>query len=90
MTDTGANSGANSEAPRRGSDVRGEGFGSDHRWKRGLTVAAMSTRELKGTLYVCESCGFRFAHRYGMIIDIFDAMRAWPVPERCTRAFERS
>lgn len=59
------------------SDIFGDGYGSDHDWKRLYTDPA------KITFYVCNKCGENFAHAYDEIPGIFRAMKETGVKDDC-------
>lgn len=60
------------------SDVHGEGHGSDHLWHYEATPSNAS-------IYKCARCFWPFAHAYNHQPDIFEAMRAAGVPDKCAR-----
>src|SRR5262245_26683038 len=65
------------------SHIIGEGYGSCHRWQRGATAQVGSFSALKETWYYCAVCGAEFAHQYGVIPDIFAAIRRAGVAADC-------
>lgn len=78
------------------SDIRGDGHGAKHIWKRGKTKIAScrigshgqlcveNVKEAeKQTEYSCRVCLVAFRHFYGLQPDIFQAMKDSKVPEEC-------
>jgi hypothetical protein len=65
-------------AATHSSDINGEGFGSDHLWHYESTPSNAS-------YYKCARCFWPFAHAYNHEPDIFAAMRAAGVPDKCAR-----
>lgn len=69
------------------SDIKGEGWGSDHSWNRDITD---DFGGYSGTRYFCAACGWCFVHRYDMVPDIFDAMMRYEnVPETCEKRVDK-
>lgn len=67
--------------PPKTSAIRGIGHGSKHNWTwvgQGHHV----------THYMCLRCGENFTHRYHVLPDIFIAMRADEIVEKCRRRFK--
>ena len=60
------------------SDIRGDGFGSDHLWHYESTPSNAS-------YYKCARCFWPFAHAYNHEPDIFKAMQGSKVPDKCQR-----
>ena len=59
------------------SDIYGEGHGSAHDWKYCWSSPS------KTSYYQCSRCGYKFAHAYDSIPDIFRAMKQQSVPAEC-------
>jgi hypothetical protein len=72
----------------RRSWIVGKGHGSCHRWVRGATAQVGSNAPSKQTAYYCGDCGEQFVHWYATTPDIFVAMKAAGVPDRCAGARE--
>jgi len=62
------------------SDIKGEGYGSKHGWKRDITGTWEGE---KGTRYFCSNCKAVFIHFYDCIPEIFEAMKFEEIPENC-------
>lgn len=60
------------------SEIRGEGWGSDHLWHYEGTPTRTS-------LYKCARCFWNFAHHYPSEPSIFKAMHDAGVPDKCAR-----
>jgi tRNA U34 5-carboxymethylaminomethyl modifying enzyme MnmG/GidA len=72
------------------SDITGEGWGSDHKWKKVKTNQHAHDEDiLKCTLYECKDCGIMFIHRYEHISNVFSAMIQGHVPHFCPRKNNR-
>lgn len=65
-------------AETHSSDVKGEGWGSDHLWHYEATPSNAS-------YYKCAHCYWPFAHSYNHEPDIFTAMQLAGVPNKCAR-----
>lgn len=67
------------------SDIQGEGYGSDHTWKKGctITIDVNLYKTLKLKQYHCIKCNHFFDHFYDEEPDIFEAMKSVNVPEFC-------
>lgn len=64
------------------SDIRGNGYGDKHHWLRIDTLQRDFPVD-RMTYFICRDCKRDFWHRYHVIKDIFEAMKAWGVPEEC-------
>ena len=72
------------QARSQNSDIRGIGYGDWHAWDNVDTARVGSAApEYKWTRYDCRVCGASFKHYYDMQPNIFDAMKAVPVPDQC-------
>lgn len=69
------------------SDIYGNGYGSKHDWVRGHTnqsyLGQVYSYKDKATMYTCKNCGQTFSHQYGVISDIFEAIKQSGVTEEC-------
>lgn len=69
------------------SDIYGQGYGDKHDWKRGHTnqfyMGEVQSYADKATAYTCSNCKASFSHRYDLIPDIFEAIKASGVSEEC-------
>lgn len=65
-------------AETHASDVHGQGWGDDHLWHYESTPSNTS-------VYKCARCFWPFAHAYNHAPNIFEAMRASGVPNKCER-----
>lgn len=71
------------------SEILGEGYGSDHSWKKIGTSECISSvwDNIEYTFYKCTKCYINFFHYYYEEPDIFEAMksrtRLYQIPEHC-------
>lgn len=62
-----------------GGHIHGTGHGDAHNWvNHGTSV-------YRSTYYRCQDCGTQFWHDYGIIADIFKAMKKAGVPIKCKK-----
>lgn len=64
------------------SDIRGEGYGDKHNWRRDSNDFS-PTWQNRSSLYCCRDCPAMFRHWYNQIPDIFEAMEYQKVREEC-------
>lgn len=66
------------------SDIKGEGYGSLHNWKK-ITSTQASHPIRNSRLYNCVDCGDPFRYYYNAISNIFEAMKENGVKEKCKK-----
>ena len=64
------------------SDIRGNGYGDIHNWKRGETEQN-SNPIFRSTFYKCIDCDESFRHFYHETPNIFEAMELDGVQPHC-------
>ena len=64
------------------SDLRGEGWGDKHDWKKGETKQSKIPQD-RYTKWTCNNCQRSFPHFYHWESDIFFAIRVYGIPEEC-------
>jgi hypothetical protein len=72
------------------SAIIGKGYGSNHNWKKLENKwnedGSFGLKEHeKETNYECRDCGIPFKHRYGLILNVFAAIRHAGIPEECIK-----
>lgn len=68
------------------SDIRGSGYGDNHKWKKCYTPQVGSApNNQRYTYYECRECGFVFIHYYNITPNIFKAMNDVNVPAECIK-----
>jgi hypothetical protein len=69
------------------SEILGEGYGSDHSWKKIGTTQTNAVGHSRYTFYKCTKCYINFFHHYDTEPNIFEAMkcrtRLYQIPEHC-------
>jgi hypothetical protein len=65
------------------SDIRGNGYGSDHAWRFIATRVHGPGAGNKFTEDECKDCKAYFRHFYDRDSDIFKAIKDWKIPEYC-------
>jgi len=76
------------------SVIRGHGYGDSHNWDRpdalnpkSLGIGGEMIYEVGGpTGYRCSSCRVIFYHHYHDIVDIFEAIKAAGIVDKCPNA----
>lgn len=65
------------------SDIAGDGYGSDHTWKKTYTRQGVNASNQKFSNYVCKDCDVKFTHYYDLQPNIFKAMEMNRIPQMC-------